>query len=44
MTNAEFAKTDTKFTQACEKAGIKPTKRQASKWKMRKGKAYKEGR
>lgn len=32
------------FLAACEKAGLKPTRRQASKWLMRKGKAFKEGR
>jgi hypothetical protein len=32
------------FLAACEKAGLKPTRRQASKWLMKKGKAFKEGR
>lgn len=41
MTNKTFAKYDMKFIQACEKIGIKPTKRQASKWRMRKGSAWK---
>ena len=35
---------DPKFIGACSKAGIKATKRQASKWLMQKGKAFKEGR
>ena len=30
------------FLGACEKAGIKPTRRQASKWLRKTGKAYKE--
>lgn len=33
-----------KFVQACEKVGLPPTKRQASKWLSGKGKAWKEGR
>ena len=41
VTNAEFASNDTGFQDACEKAGIKPTARQASKWRRKKGKAYK---
>lgn len=32
------------FIAACEKVGIVPTKRQASKWLSGKGLAYKEGR
>lgn len=32
------------FLGACGKAGIKPTRRQASKWLMKKGKAFKEER
>jgi len=32
------------FLGACEKAGIKSTRRQASKWLMKKGKAFKEER
>ena len=30
------------FLDACANAGIEPTKRQASKWNSKKGKAYKE--
>jgi len=37
-----FNSQDSKFVAACESAGIKATKRQASKWLMCKGKAYKE--
>lgn len=43
-TNADFAATDLAFRAACEKVNVKPTKRQASKWRNRKGQAYKEGR
>ena len=31
-----------KFIKACGDSGIEPTKRQASKWLMKKGKAYAE--
>ena len=33
--------TNQKFVDACEKAGVKPTRRQASKWLNKKGSAYK---
>jgi hypothetical protein len=36
-TNANFAKTNKIFQTACEIAGVKPTKRQASKYRMKKG-------
>jgi len=36
-----FKEKDVKFIKACESAKIPPTKRQASKWLMHKGKAYK---
>lgn len=32
------------FIKACEKVGLPPTRRQASKWLANKGKAYYEGR
>ncbi len=32
---------DPKFIEACFTAAVKPTKRQASKWLMKKGIAYK---
>jgi len=32
---------DPKFRKACEKAGIEPTKRQASRWYHKKGIAFK---
>lgn len=40
MTNKEFAEKDESFKVACERVGVKPTRRQASKWRMKKGKAY----
>jgi hypothetical protein len=40
-TNANFAKTNKTFQTACEIAGVKPTKRQASKYRMGKGLAIK---
>ena len=42
--NKFFKSEDPKFVSACEKAGLKATKRQASKWLMKKGKAFKEGK
>ena len=44
MTNREFALTDEKFRQACQRAGISPTARQASKWRGKTGKAWLFGR
>ena len=38
--NSVFANTDTLFQNACKLAGLKPTTRQASKWRNEKGKAY----
>ena len=43
MTNREFSKTDKRFVEACEDAEVKPTVRQASKWRRKKGKAWKWG-
>lgn len=43
MTNAEFAK-DKDFQSACDRAGIPATKRQASKFRSKRGLAYKKGR
>ncbi len=40
MTNAEFAVSDKAFQEACKRAGIRPTRRQASKWKLGFGKAF----
>lgn len=39
-TNSDFAKNDVKFIQCCELAGVKPSKRQASKWRNGKGVAF----
>lgn len=44
LSNREFAANDGHFRAACDKTGMKPTKRQASRWRMKTGKAYKEGR
>ncbi|KKM94612.1 hypothetical protein LCGC14_1196550 [marine sediment metagenome] len=41
MTNRKFAKTNKRFVEACESAEVKPTVRQASKWRREKGKAWK---
>ena len=35
-----FCKENIRFKDACSKVGIEPTKRQASKWRNRKGLAY----
>lgn len=40
LTNKAFASQIKSFNTACQKAGIEPTKRQAAKWRNRKGKAY----
>ena len=44
MTNKEFADKNKEFRDACARAGVEPTRRQASKWRMKKGLAWKEGR
>ena len=44
MTHKEFSETDNVFKEACKRAGVLPTTRQASKWHLKKGRAYKEGR
>lgn len=41
MTNKEFSETNEHFIEACERVDIKPTVRQASKWRNHKGLAYK---
>ena len=43
LINTHFAETDAEFRRACEKVGIPPTKRQASKWRRKVGLAYKKG-
>lgn len=40
MTNQKFAAENEVFQKACEAAGVKPTARQASKWRMGKGAAW----
>ena len=40
ITNKQFALKNDWFRAACVKAGIEPTTRQASKWRLKKGKAY----
>lgn len=42
--NKFFKSNDPVFIAACEKAGVKVTKRQVSKWLKGKGKAFQEGR
>lgn len=42
--NEKFAKEDSAFQTACDKAGVKATARQASKWRNKKGSAYVNGR
>jgi hypothetical protein len=39
-TSREFAQTSPVFIRACEIAGVEPTKRQASKWHNKKGRAF----
>ena len=41
MTNAKFSAKDSEFIAACELEGLKPTARQASRWRSKRGKAYK---
>jgi len=40
MVNFEFARTDEAFREACAKAGIEPTARQAGKYRRRTGLAW----
>lgn len=39
-TNKEFAETNVEFKAACDIAGVKPTKRQASRFRNNRGKAF----
>ena len=39
--NTNFAKNDQNFIKACEEAGVEANVRQASKFRNKKGKAYK---
>jgi hypothetical protein len=43
-TNGSFAATDTEFKEACARAKVEPTARQASKWFRKTGMAYRVGR
>ena len=40
MTNAQFAKENKEFIAACKAVEIPATSRQASRWRNKKGKAY----
>lgn len=40
MTNDEFSKKDKLFQFSCKLAKVEPTRRQASKFRMKKGKAF----
>ena len=40
MTNRQFSEKDQNFKNACVKAGVAPTVRQASKFRMKQGLAY----
>jgi hypothetical protein len=40
MNNRDFAASDKDFIAACRNAGIPPTQRQASKYRLKSGKAY----
>lgn len=44
LTNKQFAEKNEEFKKACEKVEIKVSTRQASKWRMKRGKAWNEGR
>jgi hypothetical protein len=44
QTDREFAEKNGKFREACEAAGVKPTKRQAAKFRRKIGSAYNDGR
>jgi len=43
-TNKVFTKGSVAFLEACANAHVTPTKRQASKFRNKKGRAYNEGR
>ena len=40
ITNAKFAKENMEFQSACDRAGVQPTARQASKFRNKRGQAY----
>ena len=39
-TNGQFAQSNKEFQEACKRAGIQPTRRQASKWRCKDGLAW----
>lgn len=41
LTNKEFSEQDEKFVKVCKDNNIEPTTRQASKWRNKKGSAWK---
>ena len=43
-TNRMFMEDNPKFLAACKKLNFTPTKRQASKWRMKKGIVFNTGR
>ena len=43
MTNKQFAAQGKKFRAACERVGVNPTARQASKYRNKQGLAYQSG-
>jgi hypothetical protein len=38
--NRDFAASDPQFRAACERAGVSPTRRQASRWRRKRGSAW----
>lgn len=42
MTNRQYAQTNNVFQSACSRAGLPPTKRQASKYRRQRGRAFRE--
>jgi len=40
MTHRQMAESDERFRELCAKAGVPPTKRQASKFRLKRGAAY----
>lgn len=44
LSNRDFANKDSMFRAACEAVSVNPCGRQASKWRRRTGKAFKEGK
>ena len=40
MTHRDFALVDDEFRKACERAKVQPTKRQAARFRQRRGQAF----